>query len=98
MCKDAISVNEGVCNLADNESVGETNDETVLGGLVLVLCLGTKTFTLTVIGTSLTATTELDLETAEVCLALLYLGELQKKTRRFVRCIYIYMCVTMYIG
>jgi hypothetical protein len=40
MGKDAISVNEGVCNLADDKSVGETYDETVLGGLVLVLCLG----------------------------------------------------------
>jgi len=37
--EDAISVNEGVCDLADYVSVGETDDETVLGGLVLVLCL-----------------------------------------------------------
>jgi hypothetical protein len=90
LCKDAVSINEGVSNLTDDELVGETYDKTVLGGLVLVLVLGTKTLTLTVVSTSLTATTEFDLETAKVCLALLYLGELQLEKRgnnkeKFVR-------------
>jgi len=69
--KDTISINEGVYNLADDLGVGETYYKTVLGGLVLVLSLTYKTLTLTVVGTSLTTTTELNLETAEISLALL---------------------------
>jgi len=69
--EDTISVNEGVDDLADDDLVGETDDETVLGGLVLVLRLAHETLALTVVGASFTATTELDLESAEVCLALL---------------------------
>ena len=57
--------------MADNLGVGETNDKTVLGGLVLVLVLGAKTLTLTVIGLSLASTTELDLEPREVGFVLL---------------------------
>jgi hypothetical protein len=76
LCKNAISVNKRVCNLADNKSVGETNDKTILGRLVFVLVLGAKTLSLTVVRTSLTTTTEFDLIAAKVCLALLYFGEL----------------------
>jgi hypothetical protein len=73
--KDTVSINERVGNLADYISVGETNNKTVLGRLVFVLGLAAQTFTLTVIGTSLTTTTELNLVAAEVGLALLYLCE-----------------------
>jgi hypothetical protein len=75
LSKDTVSVNERVSNLTDNVSVGETNNKTVLGRLVLVLGLTAKTFALTVVGTSLTSTTELNLVAAEVGFALLYLGE-----------------------
>mmetsp|Transcript_28688 Transcript_28688/g.61177 ORF Transcript_28688/g.61177 Transcript_28688/m.61177 type:complete len:241 (+) Transcript_28688:245-967(+) len=60
--EDAISINEGVSNLADDLTVGETDDDTVLGRLVLVLCLAAKSLTLTVVGLSLATTTEFDLE------------------------------------
>mmetsp|Transcript_5530 Transcript_5530/g.8917 ORF Transcript_5530/g.8917 Transcript_5530/m.8917 type:complete len:301 (+) Transcript_5530:77-979(+) len=59
--KDAISINETVGNLADDLTVGETHDETVLGRLVLILCLAAETLALTVVGLTLTATTVLDL-------------------------------------
>jgi hypothetical protein len=75
LSKDTVSVNERVSNLTDNVSVGETNNKTVLGRLVLVLSLAAETFALTVVGTSLTATTELNLVAAEVGFALLNLGE-----------------------
>ena len=71
MAEDSITVYQGVGNLADNLGVGETNDKTVLGGLVLVLVLGAKTLTLTVVSLSLAAATELDLVPGEVGFAFL---------------------------
>mmetsp|Transcript_9613 Transcript_9613/g.14529 ORF Transcript_9613/g.14529 Transcript_9613/m.14529 type:complete len:263 (-) Transcript_9613:118-906(-) len=37
--KNAVTIDQGVHNLADHLTVGETHDDTVLGGLVLVLGL-----------------------------------------------------------
>jgi hypothetical protein len=74
--KDTVTIDERVSNLANYVLVGETYNKTVLWRLVLVLCLDTKLLTLTVVGTSLTTTTKLNLVTAEVSLALLNLGEL----------------------
>jgi hypothetical protein len=79
--KDTVSINERVGNLTDDISIGETNHKAVLGRLVFVLCLTAETFTLTVVGTSLTATTELNLVAAEVGFALLYLGESLEKIK-----------------
>jgi hypothetical protein len=73
--QDTVTIDERVGNLADNLTVGETNDETVLGRLVLVLGLAAETLALTVVGTSLAATTELDLVALVVRLGLLDLNE-----------------------
>jgi len=75
LAKDAITVDEGVGDLADDLGVGETNDQTVLGALVLVLGLSAKALALTVVSPSLAATAELDLVTAEVCLGFLHPDE-----------------------
>jgi hypothetical protein len=70
-----VSINKRVCNLANNLFVGETNNETVFGRLVLVLSLTAKTLALTVVGLSLAATTELDLVPLEVRFGFLELDE-----------------------
>jgi len=67
---DVITIDARVHDLADAVAVGETNDKTVLGGVVLVLVLDHKTKTLIVISLALTATTVLGLETLEVSLVL----------------------------
>jgi hypothetical protein len=82
LAQNAVTIDKGVCDLTDYLGVGETNDKTVLGGLVLVLVLGTKSLTLTVVGLSLTSTSELDLVTREVTLGFLNFNErLEKETR-----------------
>ena len=67
---DVITIDARVDDLADAVAVGETDNKTVLGGVVLVLVLNHKTQTLTVISLTLTATTELGLETLEISLVL----------------------------
>jgi hypothetical protein len=69
--KDAITIDKRVGNLADNLAVGETNDKTVLWGLVLVLGLAYETLALTVVRLTLTTTTKLDLVARKVRLGLL---------------------------
>ena len=66
MTDDTVAVNETVDNLADNLLVGEANDQTVLGRLVLVLGLAYQTLALTVIRLAFTATTEFDLVAAVI--------------------------------
>lgn len=66
LAQDAISVNEGIGDLANHLLVGESNDKTVLGGLVLVLVLSTQALALTVVGSALAAATKLHLVTGEV--------------------------------
>jgi hypothetical protein len=61
--------------LTDDLGVGETNDKTVLGGLVLILVLGAKSLSLTVVCLSFASAPKLDLEPAEVGLALLDFDE-----------------------
>jgi len=79
--KNAVTVDETVNNLADDLLVGETDDKTVLGRLVLVLGLAAKTLSLTVVGLSGATTTELDLEPGEIRLVLLDLDKrLEDKT------------------
>ena len=68
--QDTVTIDERVSNLANDLTVGETDDETVFGRLVLVLGLAAETLTLTVVGTSLAATTELNLEALVVRLGL----------------------------
>jgi hypothetical protein len=48
-----VALDLGGDDLAENISVGEADDETVLGGFVLVLVLGDQFVTLTVVGLSL---------------------------------------------
>lgn len=64
--KDHITLDLGVDELADNVGVGDTNDETVLGGVVLVLVLDDQALAGVVVSLTLTATTVLNLETLEV--------------------------------
>jgi len=66
LAEDAISIDQGVSDLADNLGVGESDDETVLRRLVLVLVLGTQPLSLAVVGFSLAAASELDLIPREV--------------------------------
>lgn len=61
-----VTLNLGVDDLADDVLVGETDDEAVLGGVVLVLVLDNKALAGIVVSLSLTATTVLDLEAFEV--------------------------------
>ena len=72
MADDAVTVHETVDNLADNLFVGEANDQTVLGGLVLVLGLADQALALAVVRLSFATTTELDLVAAVVALAFEY--------------------------
>ena len=67
---DVITVDAGVHDLADAVAVGETDNKTVLGGVVLVLVLDHKAQTLTIVSLALTATTVLSLEALEVSLIL----------------------------
>jgi len=67
---DVITIDAREDDLADAVAVGETNDKTVLGGVVLVLVLDHKTETLVIISLALTATTVLGLEALEVSLVL----------------------------
>jgi len=73
--KDVVTVDAGVDDLADDVAVGETDDKTVLGRVVLVLVLGDELAALTVVSLALTTTTEGGLETLEVSLVLLDLLE-----------------------
>jgi hypothetical protein len=75
LAQNTVTIDQGVCNLAYELGVGETNDKTVLGRLVLVLVLAYETFTLTVVGLSFATTTELDLVARKVRLVLLDLDE-----------------------
>ena len=65
--------------MADDKTVGETNDKTVLWRLVLVLGLNDETLTLTVVSLSLASTAELDLITRKVRLVL---GDFDKRLRK----------------
>jgi len=62
-------------NLADNILVGDADDETVLGGLVLVLVLDDQPLTGMVVGLVLATSLELDLVALEVSLVLNNLDE-----------------------
>lgn len=64
--QDHITLNLGIHKLTDDVGVGAADDETVLGGVVLVLVLDDEALTGIVVGLTLTATTVLDLETLEV--------------------------------
>jgi len=67
---DVITIDARVNDLADAVTVGETNNKTILGGVVFVLVLDYKTKTLIIISLTLTTTTILGLETLEISLIL----------------------------
>ena len=75
LAQDAVAVDEGVGDLADHLRVGEADDQTVLGALVLVLGLGDEALALPVVRAALAAAAELHLVPAEVALRLLELDE-----------------------
>lgn len=88
LAEDAVPINQGVGDLADDLGVGETDDQTVLGRLVLILVLSTQSLALTVVRLALPSASELDLIPREVGVAfsLLYkdLNESEKKGRTAV--------------
>jgi len=67
---DSISLDLSVRYLTDDVFVGEANNHTVLGGVVLVLVLNTEAFAGIVVGSSLTTSPVLDLVPLEVLLSL----------------------------
>jgi hypothetical protein len=69
--ENAIAIDQRIHDLANDETVREANDKTVLGRLVLVLVLADETLSLTVVRPSLAASTELDLKAGKVGLVLL---------------------------
>mmetsp|Transcript_9683 Transcript_9683/g.23693 ORF Transcript_9683/g.23693 Transcript_9683/m.23693 type:complete len:317 (+) Transcript_9683:1327-2277(+) len=75
LAEDAIAVDESVRDLADHLGVGESDDETVLWRLVLVLVLGAQPLALAVVGLTLASASELHLIPREVRLALSLLYE-----------------------
>lgn len=64
--QDHVTLDLGIHELADDVGVREADDETVLGGVVLVLVLDDQALASIVVSLSLTATTVLNLETLEV--------------------------------
>ena len=73
--EDEVTDDLGVDDLADDVLVGEADDKTVLGSVVLVLVLGHEATTGKVVSLALTTTTETSLVTLEVSLVLLNLLE-----------------------
>ena len=72
---DDVSLEPGVGNLAGDVGVGATDDQPVLGGVVLVLVLDDKTLAGEVVSSSLAPPAELDLVPLEVGLILDNLDE-----------------------
>jgi hypothetical protein len=64
--QDHITLDLGVDELADDVSVGNTDNKAILGGVVLVLVLEDQALASIVVSLTLTATTILDLVTLEV--------------------------------
>ncbi len=79
LAEDAISIDQGISDLADNLGVSETDDKTVLWRLVLVLVLGTQSLSLAVVGLTLASASELDLVSREVRLIFCSLNESLKE-------------------
>jgi hypothetical protein len=84
LTQDAITVDQTVHNLTDHLTIGEADDQTVLGRLVLVLVLTDETLALTVVRLALAATTELDLVARIVRLVLLAFDKRLGKIEREV--------------
>jgi hypothetical protein len=70
LTQDPITVDQTKDNLTNHLFVREPDDETIFGSLVFVLGLDDEFTTLTVIRFAFPTTTELDLETTKVRLAL----------------------------
>lgn len=89
----AITFNTGVSNLASDVTVAQTDNHTILGGIVLVLVLDDQTLASIVIGLTLTTPAEPDLVTLEVLLILNNLHETllrrMKTINNTVKCKYI---------
>ena len=61
LAEDTVTIDQGIHNLADDLTIGESDHQSVLGRLVLVLVLADETLALTVVRDTFAATTELDL-------------------------------------
>merc|ERR1719373_601398 len=72
---DNISDQSGVCDLGDDVLVGDSDDKSVLGSVVLVLVLNTKPLTGVVVSFALSSPLEFWLVALEISLVLLNLNE-----------------------
>lgn len=70
-----VTLDTSVCDLSGNVFVGQTHNQTVLGGVVLVLVLESQTLPGIVIGFTLTTPAEFNLVALEVLLVFNYLDE-----------------------
>jgi hypothetical protein len=66
--EDLVAVDLGGDDLGDDVAVGEADNQTVLGGVVLVLGLGDEALAGVVVGLTRTTTLVLDLVTAVIVL------------------------------
>jgi hypothetical protein len=66
LCKNAVTVNLCIRDLANDEAVREAYDEAVLGRFILVLILAAQALALAVVSFSFTAAAVFDLVTREV--------------------------------
>jgi len=65
---DLVSFDARVCNLAGDVSIGEANNQTVLGSVVFVLVLNDESLTCIVVSFSLATPLEFNLEPLEILL------------------------------
>jgi len=72
---DTIALNAGVSNLASDVAIAETDNQAVLGRVILVLVLEDQAFACLVVGFTLTTPLELDLVPLEVLLVLYNFNE-----------------------
>lgn len=80
-----VPFNAGVRNLAGDVTVAQTDNQTILRGVVFVLVLEDQTLAGIVIGLALTTPAEPDLITLEVLLVLYNLHETLKMKTKSVR-------------
>jgi len=73
--KNSVTLDGGIDDLADNSGVGDSSNESVLGGVVLVLVLEDQSSSGIVVSLTLSSSSELGLESLEVSVSLVNLNE-----------------------
>lgn len=75
LAEDSVSLESGPDDLADDSRVGDSGNESVLGGIELVFIVGDEVSSGPVVGLSLSSSSVFDLVSLEVSLVLLNLDE-----------------------